>query len=116
MKMKWLLIVSVSLLVPVTSAIADSHESAAATDEAKDASKAEKKKKKSKFGEISIKDVQDALAKKEVTVIDANGIGKYNNGHLPGALHFASTDPEALAKALPEDKSALIVAYCGGPT
>jgi len=116
MKMKWLVMISVSLLIPVTSAVADSHETPAVANEAKDASKTENKKNKSNVGEISIKDVQDALAKKEVTVIDANGIAKYNNGHLPGALNFASTDPEALAKALPEDRAALIVVYCGGPT
>ncbi len=112
MKMKWLLIVVTSIFVPVTSAIADSHESAEVTEGAKDASKAEKKK----FGEVSIKEVQDALAKKAVTVIDANGLDRYNKGHLPGSLHFASIEPGALAKALPKDKSALIVAYCGGPT
>jgi len=111
MKMKWLLIVVTSIFVPVTSAIADSHEAPAARDEAKDVSKVEKK-----FGEVSIKEVKDALAKSAVTVLDANGIGKYNTGHIPGALHFGSLKPKALAKALPEDKSALIVAYCGGPT
>ena len=116
MKMKWLLIVVTSIFVPVTSAIADSHETPAATDEVKDASKADKQMEKPKFGEISIKDVQNAIAKKEVTVIDANGIGKYNNGHLPRSLHFASMKPEALAKVLPEDKAALIVTYCAGPT
>jgi hypothetical protein len=116
MKMKWLLIVVTSIFVPVTSAIADSHEAPAAKDEVKDASKADKKMEKSKFGEVSIKEVQDALAKNAVTVIDVNGIGMYNNGHLPGSLHFASMEPEALAKALPEDKAALIVTYCGGPT
>ena len=112
MKMKWLLIIVTSIFVPVTSAIADSHEYGEVADKAKDASKVEKKK----FGEVSIKEVQDALAKNAVTVIDANGIGMYNNGHLPGSLHFASMKPEALAKALPEDKAALIVTYCGGPT
>ena len=114
MKMKWLLIVVTSIFVPVTSAVADSHESAEVTDEAKDASKAEKKE--NKFGEVSIKEVQDALAKNAVTVIDANGIGKYDTGHIAGSLHFASMEPEVLAKALPEDKAALIVTYCAGPT
>ena len=116
MKMKWLVMMLVSLFVTETSAVADSHETPAVAGQAKDASKTENKKKKSNVSEISIKDVQDALAKKEVTVIDANGIAKYNNGHLPGALHFSSTNSEALAKALPEDKAALIVVYCGGPT
>ena len=112
MKMKWLLIVVTSIFVPVTSAVADSHESVEVTDEAKDASKVKMKK----FGGISIKEVQDALSKNTVTVIDANGVGMYNAGHLPGALHFRSLMPDAMAKALPEDKGALIVAYCGGPT
>ena len=112
MKMKWLLIIVTSIFVPVTSAIADSHEYGEVADKAKDASKVEKKK----FGEVSIKEVQGALTKNAVTVLDANGIGQYNAGHVRGALHFGSLKPEALAKALPEDKAALIVAYCGGPT
>lgn len=112
MKMKWLLIVAASIFVPATAVVAAGHDGAEVSGEAKDASKVKKKK----FGEISIKEVEDALSKKAVTVIDANGIGKYNAGHVPGALHFGSLEPDAMAKALPEDKAALIVAYCGGPT
>ena len=37
----------------------------------------------------------------------------FKKGHIPTAIHFAST--KDLSKALPEDKKTLIVAYCGGP-
>ncbi|MFZ2643029.1 MAG: rhodanese-like domain-containing protein, partial [Verrucomicrobiia bacterium] len=36
-------------------------------------------------------------------------------GHIPGAINFSSTKGK-LAKLLPKDKSALVVAYCGGPS
>ena len=65
------------------------------------------------YPDISIKDLQDAIKEGKVTVIDVNGAGSFKKGHIPTAIHLAST--KDLSKALPADKKTLIVAYCGGP-
>jgi len=49
-----------------------------------------------------------------VTLLDANGSKSYGAGHIPGAIDFKAQGAN-LASALPADKSALVVAYCGGP-
>ncbi|NDF00271.1 MAG: rhodanese-like domain-containing protein, partial [Verrucomicrobia bacterium] len=36
-------------------------------------------------------------------------------GHVPTAVDFAAVKSD-LAKSLPADKNALVVAYCGGPS
>ncbi|OYW29738.1 MAG: sulfurtransferase [Chthoniobacter sp. 12-60-6] len=66
------------------------------------------------FPDISIADLKQAIADKKVTVIDVNGAASYQKGHVPGAIDFA-TQGSNLASALPADKGALVVAYCGGP-
>lgn len=66
------------------------------------------------FPDISIADLKTAIASGKVTVIDVNGSDSYKNGHVPGAIDFESQGGE-LAKLLPADKGALVVAYCGGP-
>ena len=65
------------------------------------------------YPDLSIKDLQAAIKDGKVTVIDVNGAGSFKKGHIPTAIHFAST--KDLSKVLPEDKKTLIVAYCGGP-
>jgi len=65
------------------------------------------------YTDISIKELKTAMASKSVTLLDANGSDSYKEGHIPGAIDFTST--KDLAKVLPKDKAALIVAYCGGP-
>ena len=67
------------------------------------------------FPDISIKDLKSAIEAKKVTVIDVNGTDSWKNGHIPSALDFG-THKANLAKILPKDKDALVVAYCGGPT
>ena len=52
-----------------------------------------------------------AIADKSATVIDVNGTDSYKSGHIPSAVDFyADKDWKS---ALPKDKSALVVAYCG---
>ncbi len=65
------------------------------------------------FPDISIKDLQAAIKDGKVAVIDVNGAGSFKKGHIPTAIHLAST--KDLSKALPKDKKTLVVAYCGGP-
>lgn len=67
------------------------------------------------YPDISIKELKTQIAKKKVTVIDVMGSRSYKKGHVPTALSFAKHGKN-LAKILPKDKNALIVAYCGGPS
>ncbi|HSI13249.1 MAG TPA: rhodanese-like domain-containing protein [Chthoniobacter sp.] len=67
------------------------------------------------YPDISITELKSAIADKKVTVIDANGSDSFKGGHIPGAIDFQSQKAE-IASKLPSDKSALVVAYCGGPT
>lgn len=66
------------------------------------------------YAEITISDLKAAMASKSVILLDANGSDSYKEGHIPGAIDFDATKAK-LAKVLPKDKNALIVAYCGGP-
>lgn len=65
------------------------------------------------FPDISITELKTVIANKKATIIDVNGSDSYKSGHIPGAIDFTAT--KDLAAALPKDKNALIVAYCGGP-
>lgn len=67
------------------------------------------------YPDISVKELKSAIEAKKVTVIDVNGSDSYQQGHIPGSIDFAKKKAE-LAKVLPTDKNALVVAYCGGPT
>jgi rhodanese-related sulfurtransferase len=69
----------------------------------------------SEFPDISINELKTAIADKKVTVIDVNGSASYAKGHVPSAIDFAAAK-DSLAAKLPQDKGALVVAYCGGPT
>ena len=66
------------------------------------------------FADISITEVKALVGTKKATIIDVNGSESYATGRIPGALDYAVVK-DKLASVLPKDKSALIVAYCGGP-
>ena len=66
------------------------------------------------YPEITINDLKSAMSSGKVTLLDANGTETWQKGHIPGAIDFTSTGTK-LASVLPKDKSALVVAYCGGP-
>ena len=66
------------------------------------------------YPDVSVKELKKSIESKNVTVIDVNGTESWAKGHIPGAIDFESSE-EKLATLLPKDKSALIVAYCGGP-
>jgi len=65
-----------------------------------------------KFPDISHDELKKAIEEKKVTLIDVNGSESYNAGHIPGAINFETTKNDLAAK-LPQDKNALVVAYCG---
>jgi rhodanese-related sulfurtransferase len=67
------------------------------------------------FPDISIEELKAAIEAKKVTLIDVNGPQSYKKGHIPSAVEFGTIKGD-LATALPKDKKALVVAYCGGPT
>jgi rhodanese-related sulfurtransferase len=67
------------------------------------------------FPDISITELKSAIEAKKVTVIDVNGTESWKKGRIPTAVDFTTHKAE-LAKVLPKDKKALVVAYCGGPT
>jgi rhodanese-related sulfurtransferase len=66
-------------------------------------------------------DMQEMLAilqgkRGEYLLGDARPARKFPGGHIPSAVSTFPNDKEAFLKALPEDKSRLLVFYCGGPT
>ncbi|MCX6898157.1 MAG: rhodanese-like domain-containing protein [Verrucomicrobia bacterium] len=67
------------------------------------------------FPEISVAEVKDAIQAKKITLIDVNGSESWKGGHIPGAIDFQSSKGK-LASLLPQEKDALVVAYCGGPS
>lgn len=65
-----------------------------------------------KVPDISHEALKKAMAEGKVVLIDVNGTDSFKEGHIPGAIDFESQKGD-LAKLLPKDKSALVVAYCG---
>ena len=113
MKLNHVFAVSVSLVIPVTSAFSEEVKPSAPVE--KPTTEEQSKKKKDSFADLSVAELKAELAKGAITVIDANGPEKFNAGHVTGALHFADIMGEKLADSLPKEKDALIVAYCAGP-
>jgi rhodanese-related sulfurtransferase len=66
------------------------------------------------FPDISITEVKSAISSGKATIIDVNGTESYDKGHIPSAINFEAAQAK-LAKVLPKDKNALVIAYCGGP-
>lgn len=67
------------------------------------------------YPDISISELEEAIKKGEVIVLDVNGSSTYEKGHIPGAIDFRANKDE-IATLLGDDKDKLVVAYCGGPT
>jgi len=65
------------------------------------------------YPDVTVDHLNQAIESDSVFIIDANGSAKYAKGHIPGAIDYSSVND--LSSMLPEDKNALIVAYCGGP-
>ena len=64
------------------------------------------------FPDISLDALKTDIAAKKVTLLDVNGSASYAAGHIPGAIDYSAHTAD-LAKVLPSNKGALVVAYCG---
>lgn len=99
-----------SILALAVCAAADEAAKPAATTTAITAANADER-----VAEITVAELKELVAAKKVVAIDVNGTDSFKKAHVPGAIDFAANEAD-LAKLLPADKGALIVAYCGGPT
>jgi rhodanese-related sulfurtransferase len=63
---------------------------------------------------VSAKYVKKALENGSAVVIDSRPPRKYKKGHVQGAINIPTTRFEASHGALPEDKDAELIFYCGG--
>jgi len=70
--------------------------------------------KDSHYPLISKSELKSAVEKKSAVIVDVNSEESFKKAHVPGAIHFGSHS-KGFAKLLPQDKDALLVAYCGGP-
>jgi rhodanese-related sulfurtransferase len=66
------------------------------------------------FPDVSVGEVKKLAETKKAIILDVNGTESYQKAHVPTALNYEKVSGD-LAKVLPKDKNALIVAYCGGP-
>jgi rhodanese-related sulfurtransferase len=66
------------------------------------------------FPNIEKQELTQLIEKKAVTVVDVNGEDSFKKARIPTAVHYGTVKKD-FASVLPKDKSALIVAYCGGP-
>ena len=68
-----------------------------------------------KVADITQPELQAAISAKSAVILDVNGTDSYKAGHIPGAIDYIANKAE-IAKLLPADKNALVVAYCGSPS
>jgi rhodanese-related sulfurtransferase len=69
--------------------------------------------KESNYPEVSKAELTKIVQEKSAFIIDVNSKKSFAKSHVPGAVHFAQIEKN-FADALPKDKAASIVAYCGG--
>lgn len=62
---------------------------------------------------VTVDEAAEIVAAGTHTVFDVNSPQRYQQGHLPGAVNVAK---DAVAAALPEDKSVPVLFYCGSVT
>ena len=65
------------------------------------------------FGELTVDQVAELIAKKDVDVFDNNAQDVYQKGHVPTAKWVAFN--EVKESDLPKDKSRKLVFYCANP-
>src|SRR3712207_3208744 len=89
----------VGTLLSMTGSIAMAND---ATDCSKD----------SHYPLITKAELRKAVENKEALVIDVNSKESFDKVHVPGAIHFGSSEKN-FASLLPAEKGKMIVAYCG---
>ncbi|MGZ6124669.1 MAG: rhodanese-like domain-containing protein [Myxococcales bacterium] len=65
------------------------------------------------FGDLTVDQVADLIAKKDADVFDNNGKDVYEKGHVPTAKWLAFSAVKE--SDLPRDKSRKLVFYCANP-
>lgn len=65
-----------------------------------------------KVPNVSKTEMQKIVDAKSATIIDVNTMKVFKKNGIPGAIHFKSKK-DTIAKYLPKDKNAPIIAYCG---
>ena len=69
----------------------------------------------SNYGDVSLAEMQKITTEKSAVILDVNSRKSFTTARIGNAIHFGANKNQ-LAKVLPKDKSAAIVAYCGGPS
>lgn len=59
---------------------------------------------------MTASELQTAMGKGEVVVVDVRDVRSYSAGHIRGALHIPLASLQAQVASLPKDKT--VVAYC----
>lgn len=67
----------------------------------------------SQFRDVQKSEMTQIIKAQSATIVDVNSEDSFKEARIPGAIHYA-TNKKNFAKMLPEDKSTMIVAYCGG--
>jgi hypothetical protein len=65
------------------------------------------------FGELTVDQVADLIAKKDADIFDNNSKSDFDKGHVPTARWVAFN--QVKAGDLPTDKSRKLVFYCANP-
>ncbi len=65
---------------------------------------------------IKVDEIKKIYDEKSALIIDCRPAGRYNEGHIPGAIHIWFAEFDKHIDKLPKDKNAPIIYYCQGPT
>jgi rhodanese-related sulfurtransferase len=65
---------------------------------------------------ISRRDLESALRRHRVTLVDVLSPESFSAAHIPGAINLPVADIRRRAPAVLPDRGARIATYCGGPT
>lgn len=65
---------------------------------------------------IKVAEMKKIYDEKTALIIDCRPPGRYNEGHIPGAINIWFAEFDKYIDTLPKDKNAPIVYYCQGPT
>jgi len=61
-----------------------------------------------------VEDQASIPRREDVVIVDSRPARKFDKGHIPVAINLSNTLFDSQANLLPEDKSSLLIFYCGG--